>query len=100
MVAGLGVGLSHEDAAHYAFLLGTPLIAAAALLELPQLAGAAGSTIVLILVGMALSGMAAYLSTAFLMRYFETGRLHLFAFYCLALGGISFVLFLLGVGVH
>ena len=33
MVAGLGVGLSHEDAAHYTFLLGTPLIAAAALLE-------------------------------------------------------------------
>lgn len=100
MVAGLGVGLSHEDAAHYAFLLGTPLIAAAALLELPQLAGVAGSTLVLILLGVAMSGLAAYLSTAFLMRYFETGRLHPFAFYCLGLGGISFVLFLLGVGVH
>lgn len=100
MVAGLGVGLSHEDAAHYAFLLGTPLIAAAALLELPQLAGATGATIALVVVGMVLSGLAAYLSTAFLMRYFETGRLHPFAFYCLGLGGISLVLFLLGVGVH
>lgn len=101
MVAGLGVGLSHEDAAHYAFLLGTPLIAAAALLELPQLAaGATGATIALVVVGMVLSGLAAYFSTAFLMRYFETGRLHPFAFYCLGLGGISLVLFLLGVGVH
>lgn len=100
MVAGLWVGLSHEDAAHYAFLLGTPLIAAAALLEIPQLAGAAGATIVLIVVGMALSGLAAYLSTVFLMRYFETGRLHPFAYYCLGLGGISLVLFLLGVGAH
>lgn len=100
MVAGLGVGLSHEDAAHYAFLLGTPLIAAAALLEIPQLAGAAGGTIVLILGGMVLSGLAAYLSTAFLMRYFETGRLHPFAWYCLGLGGISLLLFLLGVGMH
>ena len=39
MVAGLGVRLNHEDAARYSFLLGTPLIAAAALLEVPQLAG-------------------------------------------------------------
>jgi undecaprenyl-diphosphatase len=100
MAAGLGVGLSHEDAAHYAFLLGTPLIAAAALLEIPQLIGVAGATIVLIIVGMVLSGLAAYLSTAFLMRYFETGRLHPFAYYCFSLGGISLVLFLLGVGAH
>jgi undecaprenyl-diphosphatase len=100
MVVGLGVGLSHEDAAHYALLLGTPLIAGAALLEIPQLTGAAGSTIVLIAVGMVLSGLAAYLSTAFLMRYFETGRLHPFAIYCLGLGGMSLVLFLLGVGVQ
>ena len=100
MVAGLGVGLSHEDAAHYAFLLGTPLIAAAALLEIPQLAGASGASIMLVIVGMILSGLAAYLSTTFLMRYFETGRLHPFAFYCLGLGGISLVLFLLGVGAH
>jgi undecaprenyl-diphosphatase len=100
MVAGLGLGLSHEDAAHYAFLLGTPLIAAAALLEIPQLVGISGMTIILIVVGMALAGLAAYLSTAFLMRYFETGRLHPFAYYCLGLGGISFILFLLGVGIH
>ena len=37
MVAGLGVGLNHEDAARYSLLLGTPLIGAAALLEVPQL---------------------------------------------------------------
>ncbi len=100
MVAGLGVGLSHEDAAHYAFLLGTPLIAAAALLEVPQLAGAFGASIILVVVGMVLSGLAAYLSTKFLMHYFETGRLHPFAFYCMGLGGISLILFLLGVGAH
>lgn len=100
MVASLGVGLSHEDAAHYSFLLGTPLIAAAALLEIPQLAGASGATIVLVIAGMVLSGLAAYLSTKFLMRYFETGRLHPFAFYCMGLGGISLILFLLGVGAY
>jgi undecaprenyl-diphosphatase len=99
MVAGLGVGLSHEDAAHYSFLLGTPLIAAAAMLEIPQLFGVSGPLLGLVGVGMILSGVAAYLSTKFLMRYFETGRLHPFAFYCWGIGGISLVLFLLGVGV-
>jgi undecaprenyl-diphosphatase len=100
MVAALGVGLSHEDAAHYTFLLGTPLIAGAALIELPELAGASGSILVLVVVGMALSGVAAYLSTRFLMRYFETGRLHPFAYYCWGIGGISLILFLLGIGTH
>jgi undecaprenyl-diphosphatase len=100
MAACLAVGLSHDDAAHYTFLLGTPLIAAAALLEIPKLIGASGMTLVLVVVGMVLSGLAAYLSTKFLMRYFETGRLHPFAYYCWALGGISLVLFLLGVGVR
>ena len=79
MVAGLSIGLSHEDSAHFAFLLGTPLIAAAALLEIPQLAGATGSTIMLVIVGMILSGLAAFFSTKYLMRYFETGKLNPFA---------------------
>ena len=34
---GLFVGLTHEDAARYAFLLATPIIGAAALLKLPDL---------------------------------------------------------------
>ncbi|MBO0784394.1 MAG: undecaprenyl-diphosphate phosphatase, partial [Ktedonobacteraceae bacterium] len=48
MVAGLGVRLSHEDAARYAFLLGTPLIGAAAILELPQLFGLPTITLLLV----------------------------------------------------
>lgn len=100
MVAGLSIGLSHEDSAHFSFLLGTPLIAAAALLEVPQLAGVSGTTIILVIVGMILSGLAAYFSTKFLMRYFETGKLNPFAYYCWAMGGISLILFFMGVGVH
>src|SRR5581483_10157220 len=34
---GLIVGLSHEDAAHFSFLLATPIIFAAAVLKLPKL---------------------------------------------------------------
>jgi undecaprenyl-diphosphatase len=96
MVGGLSVRLSHEDAARYSFLLGTPLIAAAGLLEVPQLLGQAAQTWVYIIVGMVLSGVAAFLSTKFLTRYFEKGRLTPFAIYCWAFGlialGLLFVL--------
>ena len=92
IVAGLGVHLNHEDAARYSFLLGTPLIGAAALLELPSLIGQSASVWLLISVGMVLAGVAAYLSTRFLMKYFETGRLDPFAYYCWAMGLTSLII--------
>src|SRR5207302_3982466 len=39
MGGGLFVGLSHKDAARFAFLLATPIIGAAAILKLPELFG-------------------------------------------------------------
>ena len=42
MGGGLLVGLSHKDAARFAFLLATPIIGAAAVLKLPELAGPDG----------------------------------------------------------
>jgi undecaprenyl-diphosphatase len=94
MVAGLGVRLNHEDAARYSFLLGTPLIGAAALLEVPQLFSQSLQVLLLVLLGMVVAGVAAYLSTRFLMKYFETGRLYPFAYYCWAVGILSLILFL------
>jgi undecaprenyl-diphosphatase len=92
MVAGLGVRLNHEDAARFSFLLGTPVIGGAALLEIPQLFGQSANTLMLVGLGMVLSGVAAYLSTKFLMKYFETGRLDPFAYYCWGAGIISLIL--------
>src|SRR6266478_8528525 len=94
MVAGLGVRLNHEDAARYSLLLGTPLIGAAALLEVPQLLGQSPSTLLLVGVGMVLAGVAAYLSTGFLMKYFQTGRLDPFAYYCWAAGLVALIVLL------
>lgn len=94
MVAGLGMRLSHEDAARYSFLLGTPLIGAAAVLEVPQLFGLPIMTLLLVLLGMVVSGMAAFFSTKFLLKYFETGRLYPFAYYCWGAGLFSLVFFL------
>ncbi len=94
MVAGLGIGLSLEDAARYSFLLGTPLIGAAALLEVPQLMGLPATTLGLVLLGMCVAGVSAYLSTKFLLKYFETGHLTAFAVYCCGGGLLSLILFL------
>jgi undecaprenyl-diphosphatase len=94
MVAGLVAGLDHQAAARYAFLLATPIILAAGVLELPHLFGSAGRPILGdAIIGAILAGIAAYLSVRFLMRYFEFGnRLYPFALYCVAAGAISLIL--------
>ena len=93
MVGGLIVRLTHEDAARYSFLLGTPIILAASVLEIPKLLHST-FPLSMVLLGMILSGIAAFLSTKFLMKYFETGRLDPFAYYCWGAGLISIILFL------
>ena len=89
MVAALRVGMTHADAAAYTFLLATPIIGAAAVLELPQLAGTPSSILVIALAGGIVAGVAAFLSTRFLMRYFENGRLDPFGYYCIVFGLVS-----------
>ena len=48
----------------------------------------------MVFIGAVVSGVAAYLSTRFLMKYFETGRLDPFAYYCWGVGLISVVVFI------
>ncbi len=94
MVAGLFRGLDHEDAARFSFLLATPVILAAGVYKLPDLAGPLGNGIrPQILVGSICAAIAAYFSVRFLTRYFETRTLTPFAIYCLVVGGISVVHF-------
>jgi undecaprenyl-diphosphatase len=92
MVAGLGVRLNHEDAARFSFLLGTPLIAGAALIEVPQLNLQDAHLLLIVGVGVVVAGVAAFLSTKFLMKYFETGSLYPFAYYCWGAGLISLII--------
>jgi undecaprenyl-diphosphatase len=94
MGGGLFVGLTHEDAARYAFLLATPIIGAAALLKLPDLFGSDGNGVRgPALAGAIGAGVAAWFSVRFLMRYFETNRLTPFAWYCLLAGFAAFLVF-------
>jgi undecaprenyl-diphosphatase len=94
MVAGLLRGLSHEDAARFAFLLATPVILAAGVLKLPELAGPSGHGVHgQVVVGSIVAGVAAYVSLRFLTRYFETRTLTPFAIYCVIAGLLSLAWF-------
>jgi undecaprenyl-diphosphatase len=91
---GLLVGLSHKDAARFAFLLATPIIFAAAVLKLPDLAGSQGNGVRgPALVGALCSALTAYLAVRFLMKYFETRTLLPFAIYCAVAGTAAAVYF-------
>jgi undecaprenyl-diphosphatase len=92
MGGGLIVGLSHKDAARFAFLLATPIIGAAAALKLPELAGHQGDGVRgQALVGALCSAVTAYLAVRFLMRFFETNKLTPFAVYCALAGTAAFL---------
>ena len=86
MVAGMLGGLSREDAARFAFLLATPVILAAGVLKVPDLIQHGHGIYGQILVGSVLSGLGAYVSVRFLMKYFQTRTLTPFAVYCVVFG--------------
>jgi len=95
IAGGLFVGLSHEDAARFSFLLATPIIGAAALLKLPELIFTNNQNIGLpIVVGGFASAFSAYFSIKFLVRYFQFNTLLPFAIYCLVFGLGVFLYFL------
>jgi undecaprenyl-diphosphatase len=95
MIAGNVAGLTAEKAAEFSFLLGTPIIFAAGVLELPKLFHARDQLADALLGGV-LTAIAAYLSVRFLMRYFEgRGRLASFGLYCVIAGAFCLGWFML-----
>ena len=98
MVAGLLMNLSEAEAARFSFLLGTPVILAAGLLEVPRLFDpTAHVALVQSVAGGILSAVTAYVSLAFLTRYFRSNDLRPFGWYCVAAGTICFILFFSGM---
>jgi undecaprenyl-diphosphatase len=90
MAAGLVAGLRHEESAKFAFLLATPIILAAGLLEVPTL-GSDAPTLGVGIAAAVVAGVLAYASARFLLRYLRLGRLDPFAYYCAALGAAGLV---------
>ena len=96
LCGGLLIGLNHEDAARFSFLLATPIILAAAVLKLPGIFRLNdANTIGPIFIGFISSGLAAYFSIRFLTKYFKTKKLTPFAVYCVVFGILNYILFLI-----
>ncbi len=89
MAGGLLVGLSNEEAVRYSFLLATPIIGAAAVLKLPGFLQVQNHALVgPSIVGALCSGVTAYFTVKFLVKFFHTNKLTPFAIYCVAAGVI------------
>jgi undecaprenyl-diphosphatase len=91
IAGGLVAGLRHTEAARFSFLLATPTILGAGLLEVPQLFEQSVPLAEYVLAAV-LSGIAAYASARFLLRYFRSGRLDPYGWYCIAAGLIALAL--------
>jgi undecaprenyl-diphosphatase len=94
IVGGLLAGLHNREAAHFSFLIATPIIAGAAVLEIPKMLALPGHGISgLAVAAGVVAGLTAYASTAFLMRYFRRHNfddaLVPFAIYCWAVGAAA-----------
>jgi len=99
IVGGLLRGIDHEGSAHFSFLIATPIIFGATVLEVPHLLheSVPSGVFALATVAAVIAGITAYASTWFLMRYFrqhDAWALNPFAYYCLAVGGVSLLLLL------
>ena len=98
LVAGILCGLDYAASARFSFLLATPIIGVAGLLEIPKLLHQHAASalpeglLLVILLGGVLSGVFAWLSTWFLMRWFKSHELMAlrpFGIYCLLAGAIA-----------
>ncbi|MGC9270061.1 undecaprenyl-diphosphate phosphatase [Acidiphilium sp.] len=103
IVGGLTRGIDHEAAARFAFLMATPVIAGATVVEVPKLLhhhAAMHGMLGMAVLAAVVAGVVAYASTAFLMRYFrdhDRWALGPFAAYCAAFGVLSLVLLSAGI---
>ncbi|NOZ24017.1 MAG: undecaprenyl-diphosphatase UppP [Planctomycetes bacterium] len=88
---GLLFGVNRETAARYSFLLSIPAILGATVLEARDAAAQQMNWLPVIL-GAIVSFGVGYLALRLLLRFVKRGKLHLFAWYCLPVGLLAFVL--------
>jgi len=95
--AGLLRGLQRAEAAKFSFLLATPIILGAGLLQLVGLfsAPAPEAQVPALLAGFLAALLSGYFCVGFLLRYLQRGSLYPFAFYCTWLGVSSLLVALL-----
>ena len=91
IAAGLFRNLTRESAARFSFMLATPIIGGATLLEGAQMLEQGlppGTSVRDFAVGFGVSALVGYAAIAFLLRYLQVRTLKIFVAYRLALGAI------------
>lgn len=102
--AGLWRGLTREAAARFSFILSTPVVAGAALIEVPKLlhlhkaAGGLELPLSTLLISIATSAVVGYLVIAFFLRYLQTRTLQIFIVYRIVFGIVVLLLVFLQMG--
>jgi len=81
IIAGMTKNLSRETAARFSFLLGTPAIAGATLLEAKKLASAGDIDYAIFGTGIIVSGIIGYLAIKYLIIFLRSFSLRPFAYY-------------------
>jgi undecaprenyl-diphosphatase len=96
IAAGLARGIRRDDAARFSFFLGTPAFFGAGLLQVVKAVGEGGGALTAqlpeLLIGLVVSAVAGYAAIRFLLAYLRTRTLYPFAFYCLVVGPLIFLL--------
>jgi undecaprenyl-diphosphatase len=93
IAAGLTRGLKREPAAHFSFLLATPIILGAGLLKVVELAqmGRLMAQVPLLATGFIAAALMGFACIHLLLRYLQRHRLYPFAIYCALFGVASLV---------
>jgi undecaprenyl-diphosphatase len=88
IAAGLGCGLTRDAAARFSFLLATPVILGAGILQLADLIQVGGllRELPLLLAGFLSAAVSGYLCIKLLLAYLRRGKLYIFAAYCASIG--------------
>lgn len=81
IVAGLSKGMKRADAARFSFLLGTPAVAGASLLEAKKLLGSTNFDISIFMAGIIVSAATGYFVIKCLLMFLQNHSLRAFAYY-------------------
>ena len=103
ILAGLWRGMTRDTAARFSFLLSAPIIAGAAVKELPKLirlkhAGALDLPLSTLAISIATSAVCGYLVIAFFLRYLQIRTLKIFIVYRILFGIVVLLLAFLQIG--
>lgn len=98
IAAGLLVGLGRREAARFSFLLATPVILGAGVVQLAGLvqSGTVSTQAPTLIAGFVIAGISGYLAIRFLLDYIQRHTLYLFAAYCWLFGLLGLAVYGLG----